>query len=803
MQMTNGSATLIPPNGKSAWASDRLGNDDFRTAAARRSTPTDAKFTTPDRASSAGASGGQQTAHDADFVFSIKDADCGELRVTAFTGTEGMSRLFSVVVELVSDDAGIALTEMLGKACKLEIRSRETSQVRYIQGIVRRFERTGAGSHLTHYEAEIVPLHWYLTQQHRSRIFQDHNCKDMSVPGIVAKVFADAGLPPDSYRFAIADAMAYEFREYVVQYRETDMNFISRLMEEVGIYFYFEHTEDGHRIVIADNPSAYGIDPGASQAVFRETTGLSNDRQHVFGLSERCQIQQGAVTLDDFCFVYPKMELQAHQQADRFTALEWSDYPGRYQDRPFGKQYAQIRLEERQCARQVMHLRANVRTFQPGYRFTLVEHPNTALNREYLVTQVSHVGRQSQSGQEEAVGEIPARSYEANVTVLPIEIVFRPPYVSRRPTVQGSQTAIVVGPKEEEIHTDAYGRVKVQFHWDRYGTYDEFSSCWIRVSQGMAGGQYGMMFLPRVGQEVIVDFLEGDPDRPIITGRVYNNDHMPPYALPDHKTISTIRTCSSKGAKGGNEIRFEDAKGKEQLFFHAQNALHVRALGSRFETVGGESHETVHRNAFEFYKESKHSIVKLDLMEEIQQSKNLLVKGDVREFFDGKQTTYVNKEYNLLNSGGVFFGSDTSITFWVKGNFIKIDEAGIHLVGKVINLNSGGESHIPMPDGPKFTEEAKPADTTEFGHNTRYSATSENTQPPEQNDEKKTSWIEIELIDENGRPMPGEAFDIRTPEGKVLHGTLDEKGQARVALKEPGACEICFTRLDAAAWERI
>jgi type VI secretion system secreted protein VgrG len=385
--------------------------------------------------------------------------------------------------------------------------------------------------------------------------------------------------------------------------------------------------------------------------------------------------------------------------------------------------------------------------------------------------------------------------------------------VTPKALVQGSQTAIVVGPKNEEIYTDEYGRVKVQFHWDRAGVYDEKSSCWIRVSQGMAGGQYGMLFLPRVGQEVIVDFLEGDPDRPIITGRVYNNDHMPSYKLPDHKTISTIRTCSSKGAKGANEIRFDDAKGKEQLFFHAQNALHLRARGSRFESVGGESHETVHKNAFELFKENKHSIVKLDLLEEVEGSKNIKVKGDVREFVEGKQTKFVSKQYNVLNSEGITFASDTSITLWVKGNFIKIDESGVTIMGKVVNINSGGSAGIPMPDGPPPAEEAKPAATTEFGHNVRYQADPDappqldplSEQPPTKDDENETltSWIEIEMVDEFGQPWPNEPFDLRRPDGKIVHGRLDAKGQARVGLPAPGVCEICFPKLDAAAWERL
>jgi type VI secretion system secreted protein VgrG len=741
-------------------------------------------------------------AREADFAFTLGELDASSLKVIAFSGSEGLSELFQFHIELRTDDEEIDLEAELGQKAGLRIDGEGSGGEpvrRYVHGIVQRVERLGAGVRQRHYAIDLVPVHWYLTKRHQSRIFQQHNCADMSVPGIVRKVFVEAGIPEDSYRFSLQET--YAPRDYVVQYRETDMAFISRLMEDEGICYFFEHDADGYRMVIGDGDVAFARTPGQSTIIYRERTGFTPRENHAFELRERREIQMGAVTLDDFDFKRPPLELRATSAADRFNALELSDYPGKYTDRAPGERYARIRLEEQQSGRNTLRMRATVRTLRPGYRFTLSEHPEIRLNGEYLVTHVTHVGRQTQSGEAEAL-TAPELQYEAEVSLLPASVTYRPARRTPRPTVLGSQTAIVVGPQTEEIFTDAYGRVKVQFHWDRAGAFDEFSSCWIRVSQGMAGGNYGLIFLPRVGQEVIVDFLEGDPDQPIITGRVYNNDHMPPYALPDAKTISAIRTCTSKGAGGGNEIRFDDAKGKEQVLVYAHNALHLRARGSRFESTGGDAHRTVAKNSRELVKENKHSIVTLDLVEEVRGNKNLYVRGDVKEYFNAKQTTFVNQQYNILNGDGIWLGSDTSITLWCQGNFIKLDASGVTIVGKMVDINSGGSASVAAPDSPDMADEPTPAATTEFGHNTRYHQAPSESEPDD-HDEKQTSWIEIQLVDDLGQPCPGEAFRIRTPDGKQIDGTLDEKGLARVALRDPGQCQISFPNLDAAAWERL
>jgi type VI secretion system secreted protein VgrG len=325
-----------------------------------------------------------------------------------------------------------------------------------------------------------------------------------------------------------------------------------------------------------------------------------------------------------------------------------------------------------------------------------------------------------------------------------------------------------------------------------------------------------MMFLPRVGQEVIVDFLEGDPDQPIITGRVYNRDHMPPYKLPEKRTISAIRTCSSPGAQGGNEIRFEDATGQEQLLLFGQNSLHLRARGSRYESVGGDAHETVAGNAFELVSKNRHETVGLDLSRDVQGSKWEAIEGDSWQRVNGNAYHYSRGAHLIHNRGGLVLASDTEVTLWCKGNFITIDPTGVTIVGKLVKINSGGAvDHGEIPDRPEEARPKKPApaDTTEVGHNTRYSQAGVEPGNSESDSgsnngnsdgvKQETSWIEIELIDEAGRPVPGEAFEVLLPDGKKIGGTLDGRGQAHVAVPDPGLCQVTFPKLDAAAWEKI
>jgi type VI secretion system secreted protein VgrG len=746
----------------------------------------------------------------ADFTFKVGDKSTEDLKVSGFEGTEGISRLFRFRIMLCSSEPAIAFDEIVGKPCVLEIAGASGS--RFVNGIVRRFERSGEGSSLTYYTAVVVPVHWLLTRRHKSRIFQEHNCPDMTVPGIIKKVLQDAGIPEDNYRFALQGS--YDKREYVVQYRESEMNFIARLMEEEGIFFFFEHTVDGHKLVFGDSPVAHVPAPNQAELVYRDRTGLvaETEQEHIHEIRDGQEIRIGAVRLDDHNYEQPQVDLMATAAASQYTSLEYSDYPGEYVDKSVGARYATIRLEEFQCRRWIQHMGASARALLPGYKFTLAEHPVAAMNRDYLVTRVVHTARQPQSLDAEA-GAGYGAEYKAELRAIPADVPFRPARTTRRPRIHGTQTAIVAGPAGEEIYTDKYGRVKVQFHWDREGEHNEKSSRWVRVSQGSAGGQYGMMFLPRVGQEVVVDFLEGDPDQPIITGRVYNDDLMPPYTLPDEKTKSVIKTHSSKGGGGTNEIRFEDLKDSEQVLVYAQKDLHVRVNNDRVENVDHNRHLTVKENKFELVKQKKHVEVKLDHNEKIGGDMSLEVAGAVSEDFGGNHSENTGGNLYLKAGQNTVIEAAMGLTLKVGSNFIKIDSSGIAIVGTMTKINSGGAAGSGTAGTVNTPEETIDADAAVPGADVTYAATptpdealeveqGEFTPAEYEMEEKITSWVEIELVDEAGQPVPNELYELTYPDGRKRRGKLDERGQAHIGLPEPITVEVTFPHLDADAWER-
>jgi len=756
------------------------------------------------------SNGQARAAHTADFTFQAGERTAEELKVTGFTGHEGISRLFSFRVELCSDDANIDPGTLVGQACKLEIAGPSGS--RYVQGIVRQFERSGEGRNITYYAAEIVPVHWLLTKRYRSRIFQEHNCSDMTVPGVIRKVLDDAGIPSDNYRFALQGS--YDTREYVVQYRESEMDFIARLMEDEGIFYFFEHTAEGHKMVFGDSPVAHAATPNETQFAFREVTGMvtEEEREYVYKLRDRHAIRTGAVALDDYNFRQPQVDLAAARAGSEFTSLEYSDCPGKYVDKSVGTRYVGVRLEEFQCGRRVLQMNATVRALLPGFKFTLIEHPSDSLNREYLVTALKHRALQPQSAQEEA-GSERGLEYSAEFDAIPSDVPFRPPRVTPKPTIAGTQTAMTVGPQGEEIYTDNYGRVKVQFHWDREGTYNENSSCWIRVSQGMAGGQYGSIFLPRVGQEVIVEFLEGDPDRPMITGRVYNNDNMPPYTLPGEKTKSAIKTHSSKGGGGTNEIRFEDKKDSEQLLIFAQKDLHVRAQNDRIVNVGNNDDLTVGADRrIKIEGNRGLSVGGADSIN-VGGKYSLTVSGDVVEVFKKNHKYEVTQSYTA-KAMSIKLEADTGIELKCGGSSIVLTPAAIFIAGgPLVNINSGsGPPVSPVTAMAASPGNPNQADTVTPGYDVTYGGGGAPPQPipaippggvEDEDEDGGDSWIRFSLKKEGTDvPIPNEQYVIRLPNGRERSGRLDENGSAYITGIPPGECQICFPRIDASEWHR-
>jgi type VI secretion system secreted protein VgrG len=448
---------------------------------------------------------------------------------------------------------------------------------RFFHGIVSRFSEGESDAKFTTYHAEIVPWLWMLTQTADCRIFQNK-----PVPDIIKQVFADLGFSDHAFRLN----KSYAPREFCVQYRETDFNFVTRLMEQYGIFYYFEHTDSKHTLVLADVPAAHQPCPQQKAARFHRAEGTLTEHVVTSWRYQR-SVRPGKYALTDYNFEMPNVSLAVNVTGhSNQPKLEIYDYPGEYQKRAEGETLVRLRIEEEEAPITLVDGAGTCAGFTSGYKFELTEHPRVKLNGPYVLTRVQHQAQEPGYRSDTA-----AYSYENYFACMPASVPFRTARRTPRPIVEGVQTAEVVGVAGEEIYTDKYGRVKVQFHWDREGKRDENSSCWIRVSQPWAGKQWGSIAIPRIGQEVIVDFLEGDPDQPIITGRVYNAEQMPPYPLPAGGVISGTKSNSTKGGGGYNELSLNDTKGSEKIILHGQKDMETTIEHDRTESIG--NNETV------------------------------------------------------------------------------------------------------------------------------------------------------------------------------------------------------------------
>jgi type VI secretion system secreted protein VgrG len=511
-----------------------------------------------------------------------------------FKGTEGLSQLFSFRLDMVSEQQSIAAASLIGKPVTWSIAGPAADQ-RHFSGVMREFvgaEAWGRGYRV--YHAEIVPWFWLSSRTADCRIFQNKSVRDILQIVLGDNTLADFDLsgikgnhPP---------------REYCVQYRETDFNFLSRLMEEEGIFYFFRHSAGAHKMVVADDASAFfKCEDGEV-----ECSPNSPVVSRISAWLPRREFRPGVWTQRDYDFEAPRKNLQTTKNTLLDVAAarpyEIYDYPGGYSEKERGDSLTRSRMEEEEAPYGEIDGQGTCRHFAPGANFSLVKHDIESEQGNYTVATTHHRA----ADYTHFVGSHEVPSYYANsFSCISARSLFRAPRLTPKPVVNGPQTAVVVGPLGEEIYCDKYGRVKVQFHWDRYGTRDDKSSCFIRVGQWLAGPQWGAIFTPRIGMEVIVAFLEGDPDRPIIVGTVYNGDNMPPYALPDNKTQSGFKSRSSQrgGGTNFNELRFEDKKGDEDIVFHAEKDYHrsvehdddLQVGNNQTITINNDRTETIER----------------------------------------------------------------------------------------------------------------------------------------------------------------------------------------------------------------
>ncbi len=618
------------------------------------------------------------------------------LALRSMSAQEQLGRLFQIQAELSSEDGAIDFDKVVGNNVTIRLDIGKDKE-RYFNGFVSRMAQVANQGAYAQYRATIVPWLWFLTRTADCRVFQSK-----SAPDIIEAVFKGHGF--NDYKLNLSGT--YAQREYCVQYRETDFNFVSRLMEQEGIYYFFQHENGKHTLVLADAISAHTPFDGYEEIIFQELKQGAGGREVITDWTMEKEAQPVACALNDFDFTKPKSSLRANSNVSRqygAAQFEVYDYPGEYVVRSDGDRLAGVRLDELQSQYETLHGQSNARGLAAGSTFTLKKHPRDEQNREYLITGVffhADAGEFASGGQSDEF-------ISCSFTAMDKSQQFRPARLTPKPIVQGPQTAFVVGTAGEEIFTDKYGRVKLQFHWDRYGGADENSSCWVRVSQQWAGKNWGAIYTPRIGQEVIVEFLEGDPDRPIITGRVYNGDAMPPYSLPAEKTKSTLKSNSSLGGQGFNEIRFEDKKGSEQVFIHGEKNMDVRIKNDCFETIGNNRHLVVTKDRFENIQNNRNETVDNDHKEKIGGDRNLnvtgkeakavggslslTVTGDVIEVFKGNHSEQVTSDY-YLKADNIVIEAMTNLTIKVGQSYIAIESGGISIgtTGTIELQDSGG-----------------------------------------------------------------------------------------------------------------
>ena len=628
-------------------------------------------------------------ANEAAFTLQIDGVD-HDFKVLAFTGKEALNQPFAFELELISEQPDIDLGSLLHHTAYLDM-----GQGAGIHGFIDRLAQGEAGKRLTRYHLCLRPQLSYLAHRTNQRIFQH-----LTVQDIISRLLEEHGIQGDAYRFQLN--ASYPERIYCTQYDETDLHFIQRLCEEEGLHYHFEHSRQGHVIVFGDDQTTF---PELAQIGYSQGTGMVADEPVVKRFGLRVETRPSRVTRRDYDFEKPRLLMEAayktpadpeqDQQKAPEPDLEDYDYPGRFTDRERGKQLSQINLERHRAEQQLADGLSDQPQLRSGHFMPLSGHARADWNDLWLLTEIHHEGKQPQVLEEGVTSDVKTedgftQGYRNHFKATPWQIIWRPQLNHIKPKVLGSQSAVVTGPQGEEIHCDQYGRIKVQFHWDREGQADDKTSCWLRVASSWAGDRYGGVAIPRVGMEVLITFLEGDPDQPLVTGCLYHKEHEVPYELPAHKTRSVFKTLSSPGGGGYNELRIEDKKGEEQIYLHAQKDWDENIEHDQTVRVGNERHDTVEANSYSEFKAEEHRTTHSERKTEVKASDHLQVGQTAHTKLGTAQLTEAGNQIHYYAGAKVVIDAGMELTAKGGGSFLKLDPSGISLGGPTLKINSGG-----------------------------------------------------------------------------------------------------------------
>ncbi|WP_394426600.1 type VI secretion system tip protein TssI/VgrG [Vreelandella stevensii] len=630
------------------------------------------------------------------FTLSLPGVD--DVAVVDFTHREALSRPFELTLNVASRQGQLHAAELLDRDATLTV-WQNGEALRQVNGIVSEFSQGDRGHRRTFYSLVLRPALWRLSLRHNSRIFQHVTPID-----IITTLCQERGMSDITFEVAREPIE----REYCVQYRETDLAFIERLAAEEGLFYYHTFASGAHRLIFSDDPTRLNT---LGERTYHSRAGGTPPVRHVRQLRQTARVASSSATLKDYTFKNPGYaQLHAHQGRDveqhgQRADYEYYDYPGRYKQDASGKPFTRTRLEYLCRDAITAHAESDLPELAPGARFTLTDHDTAALNRDWQLIEVTHYGEQPQALEEDSISSSDTGGmtrYHNTLVLGPGDTAWRPT-PNPKPRVDGPQVAFVVGPPGEEIYCDEYGRVKVQFPWDRDAEPNESASCWVRVSHGWAGAGYGSIALPRIGHEVTISFLEGDPDQPLITGRTYHAANTPPYLLPEHKTRTTIKTQTHQG-EGFNELCFEDKAGEEFIYLHAQKNLELHVLNSRQKRVEFDDTATIGNNS--------HLVVAKDRVETIDGNRDITVHTNHTEQVDGDRGLTVGGSYQTHANGDITLKADGELILdarkitLVAGGAALVVSGGSVDVTPVLNVGSASPSAAALPSIPAVLEAA-------------------------------------------------------------------------------------------------
>ncbi|WP_414705198.1 type VI secretion system tip protein TssI/VgrG [Pseudomonas sp.] len=667
-----------------------------------------------------------------------------DVQVLAFEAVEAIGQPYTIDVRLVCTRPDLDLAALLRQPAWLAF-----GDGRGLHGLVWRIEQSQCGRDLSHYRIELRPALAWLEQRRNSRIFEQK-----SVPQILQHLLAEHGIQGDACRFSLGSP--YPARDYCVQYAESDLHFLQRMCEEEGLHYHFRHSDQGHVLVFGDDQTPF---PRLETAPICRPGNVGIQRFAV-----RLETRSDSVTLRDHDFDQPRLDMDSSACAEDTptAALDLYDYPGRFNDRARGRQLARRALEAARHDRQLASGASDQPNLASGHFLDLRDHPHSDYQQLWLLTEVRHQGYQPQVLEAYADSDATTpQGYRNSFTATLWDVPFRLPRRHARPRLIGSQSAVVTGPANEDIHCDAQGRVQVRFHWEREAR-DE-SRAWLRVASGWAGNQYGALAIPRVGMEVLVGFLDGDPDRPLVTGCLYHGEHEPPCPLPEHQTRSVFRTRSSPGGEGFHELHIDDRQGAERIYLHAQRDWQQHIRHDLRLQVGHAQHQTVGGNRYSEIQGEQHSLLHANRLGEVKASDHLTVGKSRHVRLGDGQFIEAAREIHLSSGQKIVMAAGSALTLKAGGSFVKLDASGVTLVGAQVRVNSGGSAGVGSGARPALPEFSQKGEELQPGDSAPSTASSRQSTGPETAaaQSAETAPLSRELIvDVWGDPALGDQLQL-------------------------------------------